>query len=186
MGCGSRRIEGFGFGMIDITAQHASEFLTTVAGTLDNIPQLASRVLRTKVRPYATKKLNSTLRKAPPARQWTEANPPPWTSEKQKRAYFASAGFGRGIPTKRTNRHIKSWRTRAYYKKKAGALIIYSNDPRGPFITGKWQQKFHRMAGWHDAIAVVVDDIFYDAENIFITELIEEISDAIQHNRHRG
>jgi hypothetical protein len=32
-----------------------------------------------------------------------------WDSPKQQRAYFATDGFGRGIPTKRTGRYQKAW-----------------------------------------------------------------------------
>lgn len=32
-----------------------------------------------------------------------------WDSEKQRRAFFATDGFGRGIPTKRTGRYEKGW-----------------------------------------------------------------------------
>lgn len=32
-----------------------------------------------------------------------------WDSEKQRRAFFATDGFSRGIPTKRTGRHEKGW-----------------------------------------------------------------------------
>jgi hypothetical protein len=33
-----------------------------------------------------------------------------WDSERQRRAFFASDGFGRGIPTKRTNKYVNSWK----------------------------------------------------------------------------
>jgi len=32
-----------------------------------------------------------------------------WVSKKQMRAFYATEGFGRGIPTKRTNEGVKSW-----------------------------------------------------------------------------
>lgn len=32
-----------------------------------------------------------------------------WDSEKQKRAFFATDGFGRGIPSRRSGRYIKGW-----------------------------------------------------------------------------
>lgn len=33
-----------------------------------------------------------------------------WDSEKQRRAFFATDGFGRGIPTTRTNRYTDGWK----------------------------------------------------------------------------
>jgi hypothetical protein len=35
-----------------------------------------------------------------------------WDSEKQRRAFFATKGFGRGIPTKRTGKYVRSWHIR--------------------------------------------------------------------------
>jgi hypothetical protein len=32
-----------------------------------------------------------------------------WDSDKQRKAFFASDGFGRGIPTKRTGEYISGW-----------------------------------------------------------------------------
>jgi len=33
-----------------------------------------------------------------------------WDTEKQRKAFFASDGFGRGIPTKRTGEYQKGWK----------------------------------------------------------------------------
>lgn len=33
-----------------------------------------------------------------------------WDSEKQRRAFFATDGFGRGIPTKRTGEYTSGWK----------------------------------------------------------------------------
>lgn len=35
--------------------------------------------------------------------------PVQWDSEKQRKAFFASDGFGRGIPTKRSGEYTKAW-----------------------------------------------------------------------------
>jgi len=37
------------------------------------------------------------------------SHPIRWVSEKQKRAFFATEGFGRGIPTRRTNEYVNAW-----------------------------------------------------------------------------
>jgi len=36
--------------------------------------------------------------------------PIPWDSPKQRRAFFATNGFGRGIPTKRTDEYVNAWK----------------------------------------------------------------------------
>jgi hypothetical protein len=35
-----------------------------------------------------------------------------WDSERQRRAFFATDGFGRGIPTRRTDTYVKGWHIR--------------------------------------------------------------------------
>lgn len=36
-------------------------------------------------------------------------HPIQWDSPKQRKAFFATDGFGRGIPTRRTNEYVKAW-----------------------------------------------------------------------------
>lgn len=35
-----------------------------------------------------------------------------WDSERQRRAFFATDGFGRGIPTRRTDTYVRGWKIR--------------------------------------------------------------------------
>lgn len=71
-----------------------------------------------------------------------------WKSERQRRAFFASKGFGRGIPTQRKNVIIKAWtadvRTDAY-----GGVITLNNPHKAwVFIQGPYAQPFHISTGY--------------------------------------
>lgn len=81
-----------------------------------------------------------------------------WKSEKQRRAFFATNGFGRGIPTKRSGRYLKGWRVlytpvNAYI----GTLTAENNVPYAKFISGDDAQPFHLDTGWTQAAPVLAD-----------------------------
>jgi len=89
-----------------------------------------------------------------------------WTSEKQRRAYFATNGFGKGIPYKRkTGKRslMGGWKVRKYVSR-TGNLLTASNDAYVyPFVAEdpsrvNWWQRFHKNTGWPSA--GVVDEVF--------------------------
>jgi hypothetical protein len=108
-------------------------------------------------------KLIKELSKAPPPRQYPEDYPirdnPGWTSPAQEKAFWASDGFGKGIPTERTNAMVDSWElfgeTGANNKY---SLIIRNTQDYAKFLVGslaqqlsrakRFQQKFHAWTGW--------------------------------------
>lgn len=95
-----------------------------------------------------------------------------WTSEKQKRAFFATKGFGRGIPTQRTGKLQSSWRIIG--KMVNGKYVLAVTNPESylPFVVGginfkspkqaiQPMQQFHRNTGWQPVQDTVV--FWYDA-----------------------
>lgn len=85
-----------------------------------------------------------------------------WTSERQRRAYFATNGFGKGIPYKRkTGKRslMGQWKVTKYVSK-TGNLLTATNDAAVyPFVAEdpgrvRWWQRFHRNTGWPSAGAV--------------------------------
>jgi hypothetical protein len=71
-----------------------------------------------------------------------------WTSEKQRRAYFATNGFGAGIPYRRTGNMIND----IHFKYGEGGGSDYvtaeTDSPYAQFVVGQYQQKFHHNTGW--------------------------------------
>ena len=112
-----------------------------------------------------------------------------WTSERQRRAFFATDGFGRGIPTRRTGK-VAEWAVFVDYDAienmrkflfqlqvflasinplkggKLGAapanglLVGISNaTPYMKYVEGVQQQGFHRDTGWIFAPEVIGDAV---------------------------
>ena len=82
-----------------------------------------------------------------------------WDSEKQRRAYFATNGFGRGIPYQRTQRYQLGWRlqrvplgTTLSNKHPAGAVGGLPGTPSG------WQSRIHR-GRWPYLLDVLFDEL---------------------------
>ncbi len=72
-----------------------------------------------------------------------------WTSARQRRAFFATNGFGKGIPYKRTGQFVKGWRVQVNYAPAALATVSADNPaPARPYVTGAQQQMFHAITGW--------------------------------------
>lgn len=81
-----------------------------------------------------------------------------WSSEKQRRAFFASDGFGRGIPTKRTYELANSGGF-TVEKKFQSLYIVYQNTaPYFKWVQGQFSQIIgHIIRGWKPANRFVVD-----------------------------
>ena len=79
------------------------------------------------------------------------------TYSKQKAAFFATDGFGKGIPSKRSGKLGKSWRMESEPINTAfetGIELVTTNKAKyAPFVLGappgiKPMQQFHRNTGW--------------------------------------
>lgn len=76
-----------------------------------------------------------------------------WTSEKQRRAFFATDGFGKGIPTKRRGKLGKSWVMTSEHIFGGVELLVANKAPYAQYVIGKPpgiapMQGFHRNTGW--------------------------------------
>lgn len=71
-------------------------------------------------------------------------NPYQWQSEKQRKAFFATDGFGQGIPTVRTHEGVNSWTVIEKDSNWTQVKIEGGNK----FVQGEWQQRGHAADGW--------------------------------------
>lgn len=82
-----------------------------------------------------------------------------WTSERQRRAFFATNGFGGGIPTRRTNAINDGWR----YETDGSKVEVFNVEPHAKWVVGSFdannfaqpQQAMHRNTGWKLAYPIV-------------------------------
>ena len=82
--------------------------------------------------------------------------PVQWDSEKQRRAYFASNGFGKGIPYQRTGRTRLSWQEE---RTPFGANLRGEHPAGAVFGTPSgWQSRIHRTR-WVYLLDVLFDEL---------------------------
>jgi len=81
-----------------------------------------------------------------------------WTSERQQIAFWATNGFGRGIPTGRTGETSAGWRMGVSRDGRSALFEVENTTPHARFVGGslaqniqqavRFQQRFHREQGW--------------------------------------
>jgi hypothetical protein len=69
-----------------------------------------------------------------------------WTSDRQRKAYFASDGFDGGIPTTRTGEHERNWFVKP--NRRAGEIAMGNSSAQAEFTVGQFQQQFHKNTGY--------------------------------------
>jgi len=101
--------------------------------------------LQTKVKPVLQKQVDATFGRDPGPVKY----PIEWETIKQQRAFFASRGFGRGVPTKRTDKLRTSWVIVVGTQLRTNLITLNNNRPEAQFVyPGPRQQKFHKRTGW--------------------------------------
>lgn len=96
----------------------------------------------------------------------------PWTSAKQRRAYFATDGFGKGIPYRRTGKLQQGWNVTVDKTDNGFAVVVSNPAESAKFVVGslaqnrgdalRFMQRFHMNTGWqpaHDTVYYWVDVI---------------------------
>lgn len=130
------------------TKSTIKERITTFVANLNAFPQQIADITQ-EVVDIAEPEVMSILTFTPPRPNRKIE----WTSEKQRRAYFATDGFGNGIPYRRKGNASKGWRLFGV-KTASGAQIIVRNEwdvakyIYGQFTTQSPQQRFHDITGW--------------------------------------
>jgi hypothetical protein len=92
---------------------------------------------------------------------------PNWTSRKQQQAYFASNGFGAGIPYSRKGKLAAAWSIAGELVNNVWEIIINNPSRAARFVYGslaisniasaaRFQQKFHAVTGWKLAAPIVL------------------------------
>jgi len=125
-----------------------TEHLNTLQQVAEIVPEAIDRYARRELRPFASQFVDKRLRQEPPRRNYPTDYPLEWTSDRQRRAYFATDGFGAGIPYRRTHELVSRWQVRANYQNGLSSISIWNPSPVARYVVGKDQQRFHRRTGW--------------------------------------
>lgn len=99
-----------------------------------------------------------------------------WKSARQRRAYFATNGFGRGIPYQRTGTTAQGWQVEAERVGDVTALAISNRVDHAKYVYGTvqdptLQQPFHAATGWPtagDVVQVAQELVLEDVRGQFI------------------
>jgi hypothetical protein len=97
-----------------------------------------------------------------------------WTSEKQRRAFFATKGFGRGIPASRSNPSVvlEGWDAEFIPTPDGGILAITNDVPHMKYVQGDLAQGFHRDTGYVQ-LEDVIEDGFREMEGVAVQGFFE-------------
>lgn len=78
-----------------------------------------------------------------------------WASERQRRAFFATNGFGHGIPYVRTNALKEGWTTHIRDRRDGVIFEVVNNTDYAEFVVGDWAQPGHIATGWRSAAVTI-------------------------------
>jgi len=96
-------------------------------------------------------------------------SPVKWDSDKQRRAYFATDGFGRGIPTRRSGAYVRAWQI----VQRENGFSLTNRKPQAKYIGGTayglGQSRIHQ-GRWK---------LLRDATEEEIKKLPQEMQDAL-------
>lgn len=82
----------------------------------------------------------------PPRKQHGLSNPYQWQTEKQRKAFFATNGFGAGIPTKRSFKLRFGWKVSKWGD--GTKIKVINDEPSAVFVQGEYMQRGHKKDGW--------------------------------------
>lgn len=137
-------------------------------------PKVVRRKVNTVVERNADKVLVILRREPGPVKY-----PIMWTSEKQRRAYFASNGFGRGIPYRRTHKLARAWDMVVNFTSGDVTQIhVFNSADAFEFVEGQFQQRFHAITGWLDAEETLneASRVLTDEVETALIELYDEVT----------
>lgn len=88
-------------------------------------------------------------------------------TERQRRAFFASNGFGGGIPGTRCHAIAEGWQYKVDALDNGGAFTVFNDVPYVGFVEGFEQQPFLAAIGWLYAPPILAD-FSEEAEDVAI------------------
>lgn len=129
--------------------------LEDVQAFLKALPRGTMKVAIAAMAEYMLGDDNHGLRHYPPRRTHGKGNPYRWQSEKQRRAFFATKGFGRGVPSRRTGDLSRGWQASVDPYRKT----LFNRLPYAKFVMGDAQQTGHTVDGWRKLGKVIMDNM---------------------------
>lgn len=135
--------------MITVTITVDYKTLAQIEHNILDAQRQFKTLLSKRVNAHAARALHD-IRNAPSSPKY----PIEWQSERQRKAFFASKGFGRGIPYRRTGKLQASWAIEKNFDLNSGKMDLVNNAPEAVYVQGDIVQRMHLASGWPQ-----VDDV---------------------------
>lgn len=139
---------------------------------LERLEPAMQKAAEIKTAPLRAKLLEELQRQPGPPKY-----PLRWASERQRRAFFATNGFGGGIPYRRTGNMSRAWKVTAVFARGSGVIQAENPTPYVRYVQGIEQQPFHLDTGWPQSDALVVK--YQDALADTVAETWFEVVDSL-------
>jgi hypothetical protein len=140
--------------MISISSRGIPE----VVAWLQNVARGSKITAMRAIAEYLIGDDNHGLKPQPARVEHGEDNPYVWQSDKQRRAYFASNGFGGGIPSTRTETLKNAWAATESDNNWTSVKIVNS-APYARFVQGRDLQRGHIVDKWRDMWTIIGTNI---------------------------
>lgn len=136
----------------------ADDITAAVREVRDRAPKEMRKEIGLIARGAISQRLIRQLSVAPP--KWRGKRR--WNSERQRRAYFATNGFGKGIPYVRSGDLERGWRV---VVGTGATLLVENSADYASYVQGDDQQLMHTDSGWPYAPKIINDfvDEYEDA-----------------------
>ena len=147
---------------IDVTVD--TDVLDAISEAAKESPRRMNKAYKRRIKSIRQRILDDLREYPGPAKK-----PFRWASERQRRAFFATDGFGHGIPYVRTNALKDGWTTRVRDTKDGAIFEVANNTDYAEYVVGDWAQPGHLQTGWASASVTVAKyreeatDILIDA-----------------------
>jgi hypothetical protein len=138
--------------MIRVTVSVDDDVLEELQRTVRRSGALAKRAFKRQVTRERTRLL-SELRYTPPKPTY----PLRWQSPKQRAAFFATNGFGKGIPYQRTGKLNAGWDLTTVENANEMSVQVENATPYARFVVGDDAQRMHLDTGWRQAAPVIAN-----------------------------
>ncbi len=120
--------------------------------------------LRTQVKPEVDKDVLDLMAPYPGGVKY----PFQFATAKSRRAFFATNGFGRGIPTQRTNQLHDSWDTQITDRDSSSLVRVVNLKPYSQYVYAPRQVPGHFNTGWGRDFNTAIPLVEEHAEELII------------------
>lgn len=141
--------------MITVRVQVEKDVISAFNQAITNSPKLLETAFNREVGRLRTR-IVAALREDPGPVAYADQGRLRWKSERQRRAFFATNGFGGGIPYRRTGALQQAYDVRKESSENGGILLVTNSSPVADYVVGESTQPYHLDTGWPQVADVVV------------------------------